>query len=74
MTTCTAPQLSERDRHIVSQARELAGAHSLAELRAAVGASPELNVTLVHGDALGIAQHLLAELVGIAERLGGGNG
>jgi hypothetical protein len=67
----TAPRLTDADRDIIARARELAGALDLAALRAVTGASPELPVTLVHADALGIAQHLLAGLAAIAERPGG---
>jgi len=66
--------LTEADRHIITMARELAGAHGDAAVREVTGA-PSYDISaMVYAEALGRAQYLLAELVAIAERLGGGNG
>ena len=71
MTARAEPQLTDTDRHTVTQARALAALRGGAALRAHAGTGDTMAAMVI---AIGEAQYLLADLVAIVERLGGGNG
>jgi hypothetical protein len=70
MTTTegTASRLTDHDRDIIAQARELAALPSIDAIRERTG---EHSLLLAYAFALGEAQERLAELAAIAERLDG---
>lgn len=61
--------LTERDRSIIARARELINAHDVEELRQAAGSGPDTDSAMVYGQALGVTQHLLGELIIVITRL-----
>jgi hypothetical protein len=63
-----APRLTDHDRYLISQARELTALRSTDAIREAYG---ETDSDLARSRALGLAKWLLDELTASLERLGG---
>jgi hypothetical protein len=63
------PRLTARDRAIIGRARELADADTTEDFRRILSEKPDAEQSWVHATALGTAQHLLAELADLADRL-----
>ena len=63
--------LTPRDRGIISRARELAAADKPDDYRRILHEKLDAEQSTVFAAALGTAQHLLAELADMAERLAG---
>ena len=63
--------LTPQDVAIISRARELAAADAIEDFRRILGEKPGAEPSYVRAGALGLSQHLLAELADLAERLAG---
>lgn len=64
-------RLTASDLDVIGRARELADAEDADGFRRVLSLRSDLEQSSVHATALGTAQHLLAELADMAERLGG---
>ncbi len=68
VTTIQAARLTDHERRVIADARQLAGLHGTDALSAHTGTT---NPDLVYPVAFGQAAWLLGEVAAIAERLGG---
>jgi hypothetical protein len=64
--------LTGADRHLIARARELASADNEYDITGAIGPADDVSYSALIARAFRQAQHLLAELAAIAERLSGG--
>jgi hypothetical protein len=68
MTPTVNTSLTEHDKYVIARARQLAGLTGIDDLAEYTGYA---NRDMARAVTLGEAQHFLAELAAIAERLGG---
>jgi hypothetical protein len=73
MTTRTAPQLTGRDRTLITRARELPPDVTMDTLRRVTGLPAGASDEMVLRDAVGVFAYLLGEVTDRLEQLGDGN-